>query len=157
MALAVLPLIAFLAVSVGIELVSSSARVTSVKFQKGLRLSLLQTTGPIDWTPGSDKKIYLLKWGGLLWDLQDPTENRHNTDTTQTSPRHLSKTSSRCLQIILKIFPRSLPDIPKISSKLSSSYHPRYDIISSGRVASTELASLFLLNQFCDFRGAISI
>ena len=32
-ALAVLPLIAFLAVSVGIELVSSSARVTSVKSQ----------------------------------------------------------------------------------------------------------------------------
>ena len=55
-----LPCIALLALSVSIELVSSSARVTSVKFHKRLSVSLLERTGPIDrtpGTPGSDKNI----------------------------------------------------------------------------------------------------
>ena len=49
---------ALLALSVSIELVSSSARVTSVKSQQGVSVSLLERTGPIDrtpGTPGSDK------------------------------------------------------------------------------------------------------
>ena len=57
--IATLPRIALLTSSVGIELISSSARVTSVKSAKGLRLSQLERTGPIDrtpGTPGSDKK-----------------------------------------------------------------------------------------------------
>ena len=69
-ALAVLPLIAFLAVSV--ELVSSSARVTSVKFQKGLGLSELETTEPIDrapGTPGSDKNNPVVFSVGVLLPL----------------------------------------------------------------------------------------
>ena len=52
--IATLPWNALLALSVSIELVSSSARVTSVKFQKGV----WRTSGPIDRTPGlpeSDK------------------------------------------------------------------------------------------------------
>ena len=51
-----LPWIAILALSVSIELVSSSARVTSVKSQKGH----LERLGPIDRTPGipgSDKNL----------------------------------------------------------------------------------------------------
>ena len=56
--------------SVGIELVSSSDRVTSVKFQKGV----LERSRPIDRTPGipgSDKKIkkrdVFLGEGGFVW------------------------------------------------------------------------------------------
>ena len=55
--IATLPWIALLASSVCIELVSSSARVTSVKFQKGVGV----TSVPIDRTPGipgSDKNIF---------------------------------------------------------------------------------------------------
>ena len=51
--------IALLALSVSIEFVSSSARVTSVKFQQGVSLTELETTRPIDQTPGtpgSDEK-----------------------------------------------------------------------------------------------------
>ena len=44
--------IVLLALLVGIELVSSSTRVTSVKSAKGVGLSELETTGPIDRTPG---------------------------------------------------------------------------------------------------------
>ena len=58
--IATLPWVALLTLSVSIELVSSSARVTSVKFQKGVRRTDRQTSGPIDRTPGlpgSDKKI----------------------------------------------------------------------------------------------------
>ena len=47
-----------MALSVSIEFVSSSARVTSVKFAKGVFVSEFETTGPIDrtpGTPGSDK------------------------------------------------------------------------------------------------------
>ena len=50
--------IALLALSVSIELVSSSARVTSVKSTKGLGRTDGQTSGPKDRTPGlpgSDK------------------------------------------------------------------------------------------------------
>ena len=53
--IATLPWIALLALSVSIDLLSSSARVTSVKFQK----HLVRTSGPKDRTPGlpgSDKK-----------------------------------------------------------------------------------------------------
>ena len=53
-----MPWIALLALSVSIDLVSASARVTSVKFQKRDSLSDGQTSGPIDRTPGlpgSDK------------------------------------------------------------------------------------------------------
>ena len=70
--------------------------------------------------------------GYMGWSEQNPT------DTTQTSPRHLHnnipKTSSRCFQIILNIFPRSLSprcppnylqDIPKISPKYPPNY-PQY-------------------------------
>ena len=56
--IATLPWIGLLALSVSIDLISPSARDTSVKFQKGLGLSELETTGPIDrtpGTPGSDK------------------------------------------------------------------------------------------------------
>ena len=52
--IATLPWIALLTLSVSIELVSSSARVTSVKSHKGV----LRTSGPKDRTPGlpgSDK------------------------------------------------------------------------------------------------------
>ena len=50
--IATLPRIALLALSVGIQLVSSSARVASVKSQQGLRLTHSVTSGPIDRTPG---------------------------------------------------------------------------------------------------------
>ena len=63
--IATLPWIALLALSASIELVSSSARVTSVKSQKGLLLSELETLGPIDRTPGipwSDKNIASMCW-----------------------------------------------------------------------------------------------
>ena len=43
--------IALLAPAVRIELVSSSARVTSAKFQKGVGSRELETPGPIDRTP----------------------------------------------------------------------------------------------------------
>ena len=59
MHIATLPLIALLALSVSIEFVSSSARVTSVKFQKGI-VSEFETSEPIDRTPetpGSDKNL----------------------------------------------------------------------------------------------------
>ena len=59
--IATLPWIALLALSVSIEFVSSSARVTSVKSAKGI-LSLLETSEPIDrtpGTPGSDKNWYI--------------------------------------------------------------------------------------------------
>ena len=55
----ILPRITLLALSVSFYLVSSSARVTSVKSAKPLGVSELQTTGPIDGnpgTPGSDKE-----------------------------------------------------------------------------------------------------
>ena len=55
---ATLPWIALLALSVSIGLVSSSARVTSVKPTQGVGLTHWRTTGPIDrtpGTPGSDK------------------------------------------------------------------------------------------------------
>ena len=54
------PPIVLLELSVSIELVSSSARVTSVKSQKPLRLSQLERPGPIDRTPGSDKNTSLI-------------------------------------------------------------------------------------------------
>ena len=57
--IATLPWIALWPVSLSIELVSSSARVTSVKFHKGLGGTHGVTFGPIDRTPGlpgSDKK-----------------------------------------------------------------------------------------------------
>ena len=44
---------ALLALSVNIEFVSSSARVTSVKSAKGLGLTQFQRLGPIDQSPGS--------------------------------------------------------------------------------------------------------
>ena len=56
---ATLPWNALLAISVNIEFVSSSARVTLVRSAKGGSLSQFETTGPIDrtpGTPGSDKK-----------------------------------------------------------------------------------------------------
>ena len=59
--IATLPWSALLALSVSIELVYSSARVTSVKFQKGVSVSQFERTGPIDrtpGTPGSDKQQY---------------------------------------------------------------------------------------------------
>ena len=49
--IATLPWIGLLALSVSIDLISPSARVTSVKFQKGLSVS--ETIGPIDRTPGT--------------------------------------------------------------------------------------------------------
>ena len=55
-----LPWNALFALSVCIEFESSSSRVTSVKFQKGVSVCLLERTGPIDRTPGipgSDKYI----------------------------------------------------------------------------------------------------
>ena len=57
--IATLPGIVLLSLSASIELVSSSARVTSVKSAKGLWVSQLERLGPIDRTPGipgSDKK-----------------------------------------------------------------------------------------------------
>ena len=62
--IATLPGITLLALSVSIELVSSSARVTSVKFHKRLVVCDGQTTGPIDrtpGTPGSDKNVNIQK------------------------------------------------------------------------------------------------
>ena len=56
--IATLPWIALLELSVSIELVSSSARVTSLKFHKGVGLTDGRTSGPKDRTPGfpgSDK------------------------------------------------------------------------------------------------------
>ena len=53
-----MPWIALLALSVSIELVISSARVTSVRSAKGLSVCEWERTGPIDrtpGTPGSDK------------------------------------------------------------------------------------------------------
>ena len=47
------PQIALLASSASIELVSSSAKVTSVKFQKGVVGSGIETPGPIERTPGT--------------------------------------------------------------------------------------------------------
>ena len=47
-----------MALSVSIEFVSSSARVTSVKFAKGVSVCYLERSRPIDRTPGipgSDK------------------------------------------------------------------------------------------------------
>ena len=60
-----MPWIVLLTLSVSIELVSSSARVTSVKFQQRLSVTHLQTTRHIDRTrrPGSDKKSMLSKNG----------------------------------------------------------------------------------------------
>ena len=52
---------ALLALSVNIEFVSSSARVTLVRSEKGGSLSQFETTGPIDrtpGTPGSDKNVF---------------------------------------------------------------------------------------------------
>ena len=49
-----------MALSVSIDLVSSSARVTSVKFQQGGGVTDGRTSGPKDRTPGlpgSDKKV----------------------------------------------------------------------------------------------------
>ena len=57
-----LPWIVLLALSGSIELVSLSARVTSVKFQKGVVLTDGRTSGPKDRTPGlpgSDKYKYM--------------------------------------------------------------------------------------------------
>ena len=53
---------ALLALSVGIELVSSSARVTSVKSAQRLVCTDGRTSGPKDRTPGlpgSDKNLYI--------------------------------------------------------------------------------------------------
>ena len=50
--IATLPWIALLALSVSIELVSSSARVTSVKSAKGVGITHSLTSRPIDQTPG---------------------------------------------------------------------------------------------------------
>ena len=50
-----------MALSVSIEFVSSSARVTSVKFQKGIGLTQFERSRPIDRTPGipgSDKNMW---------------------------------------------------------------------------------------------------
>ena len=58
--IATLPWIALLALSVSIELVSSSARVTSVKSTQPLGVCLWRTSGPKDRTPGfpgSDKNL----------------------------------------------------------------------------------------------------
>ena len=62
---------ALLALSVDIEFVSSSARVTSVKSAKGLGLTQFQRLGLIDrspgsGTPGSDKKTQFQGQGRLL-------------------------------------------------------------------------------------------
>ena len=60
--IATLPWIALLSLSASIELVSSSARVTSVKSAKGVGVTHLETPGPIDRTPGipgSDKNTQI--------------------------------------------------------------------------------------------------
>ena len=60
-----MPWIALLALSVSIELVSSSARVTSVKSYKRQFVCDGQTSGPIDRTPGlpgSDKNAAVYKY-----------------------------------------------------------------------------------------------
>ena len=57
-----LPWNALWTLSVTIELVCFSARVTSVKFAKPFSLSEWQRLGPIDGTPGSDKNT--LVWRG---------------------------------------------------------------------------------------------
>ena len=60
--IATLPGIALLTLLVGIELVSSSARVTSVKSQQGVSRTDRRTSGPKDRTPGlpgSDKNLCL--------------------------------------------------------------------------------------------------
>ena len=57
------PQIALLASSASIELVSSSARVTSVKFHKALGCSDIETPGPVDRTPetpGAGKNKHVL-------------------------------------------------------------------------------------------------
>ena len=51
--------IALLSVSVGIELLSSSARVTSVKSQQGVGVRETRTHRLDPGIPGSDKKIHL--------------------------------------------------------------------------------------------------
>ena len=67
--------IAILALSVGIELVSSSARVTSVKSQ---HVSELETTGPIDRTPGIPgynknwHYIWPCLWNRIMKRVSDP-------------------------------------------------------------------------------------
>ena len=58
--IATLPWIALLALSFSIDLVSSSARVTSVKFQQPLGLSEWQRTRPIDRTPGKPRQVLRL-------------------------------------------------------------------------------------------------
>ena len=65
-----LPWIALLAISVSIELLSSSARVTSVKSAQGPVLTQLETLGHIDRAPGmprSDKELMLQSQKYLLW------------------------------------------------------------------------------------------
>ena len=62
--IATLPWIALLALSVSIELVSSSVRVTSVKYTQGLLLSHSLTSGPKErppGLPGSDKKSFTVE------------------------------------------------------------------------------------------------
>ena len=66
--IATLPGIALLALSVSIDLVSSSARVTSVKFQQGVLVCDGGTSGPKDRTPGlpgSDKNQRLSHLGDI--------------------------------------------------------------------------------------------
>ena len=63
--IATLPWIALFTLSVSIELVSSSARGTSVKSAKGLSVTDGRTSGPKDQTqgtPGSNKKITNWDW-----------------------------------------------------------------------------------------------
>ena len=62
--IATLPWIALLTLSISIELVSSSARVNSVKFHKGLSVTDRRTDGLKDrtpGTPGSDRKWVCIK------------------------------------------------------------------------------------------------
>ena len=84
--IATLPWIALLASSVCIELVSSSARVTSVKSQKGLVCMYLKRLGPIDRTPGipgSDKHSVIpcfyraqVSLGSDLWVLMSVRQSQ---------------------------------------------------------------------------------
>ena len=71
------PQIALLASSASIELVSSSARVTSAKFHKGLVGREVQRPGPIDRTPetpGSGKKNRV--GGGPFCSILGPAERQ---------------------------------------------------------------------------------
>ena len=92
-------LIALLTLSVGIDLVSSSARVTSVKFQQGVWRTDRQTSGPKNRTPGlpgSDKnydnKMRRLKSSSpklyFTYDIYESivSRNRPNIETRNMRP-----------------------------------------------------------------------